>query len=294
MRGAAIAMLALCGCATMPARPSASGDGERGWQAWLAGDSAAAERAFAAAKDDDVRALYGRALLAHERGDWDRAWDLWWALLEGATHHARDPWWGAFADSAAHKLEQLVGEVPGERAQAERLAALDGAKLPAEARLRLLAMRAHYARRLGREAEARGFDRARGCPDRWFVAGAYGSLPRVDLATPFAADGDGDRARLRAAGMRGCELVLEGDKGRAGVLYGVQWFHAARAADARVTVETDVPWRLYVDGAMAFDALSPERVPPRVRVLAVPLTAGWHRVALKIAAVGGRAEAELA
>ena len=298
MRRLAIAMLLLvCGCATMHARPVAVADGERGWQAWLGGDSAAAERAFAAAKEDDARAAFGRALLAHERGDWDRAWDLWWAVLEGATHHPADPWWSAFADAAAHKLEQLVGEAPGEKAQAERLAALDqqgGSKLPVEARLRLLAMRAHYARRLGREAEARGFDRARGCPDRWFVAGSYGTLPRLDLATPFAPDGDGDRARLRAVGMRGCELVLEAEKGRAGVLYGVQWFHAAKAGEARITVEADAPWRLYVDGAMAFDALSPERVPPRVRNLALPLGAGWHRVALKIAAVGGRAEAELA
>ncbi|MCA1664154.1 MAG: hypothetical protein LC659_07790, partial [Myxococcales bacterium] len=170
----------------------------------------------------------------------------------------------------------------------------DGAKLPTEARLRLLAMRAHYARRLGHEAEARGFDRERGCPDRWFVAGAYGSLPRLDLATPFAADGDADRARLRPVAMRGCSLALEGEKGRAGVLYGVQWFRATRAGDALMIVETDAPWRLYVDGALAFDALSPDHVPPRVRRLLVPLSAGWHRVAIKIAAVGGRAEADLA
>jgi hypothetical protein len=109
MRRALAALLLLSGCATMHARPSAVSDGERGWKAWLAGDPAAAERAFAAAGDDDGRALYGRALLAHERGDWDHAWDLWWAVLEGATHHARDPWWSAFADAAAHKLEQLVG-----------------------------------------------------------------------------------------------------------------------------------------------------------------------------------------
>ena len=295
MRKLGVVLLLLGGCATMHAHGGAVvSDGERGWKAWLAGDSAAAERAFATASDDDARALYGRALLAHERGDWDGAWERWWAVLEGATHHAGDAWWSALADSAAYKLEQLVGEVPGERAQADRLATLDGSKLPTEARLRLLAMRAHYARRLGREAEARAFDRARGCPDRWFVAGAYGALPRLDLATPFAADGDGDRARLRTVGMRGCSLALEAEHSRTGVLYGVQWFHATRATDALVSIETDAPWRLYVDGGLAFDALSPTRVPPRLRRLVVPLAAGWHRVALKIAAVGGRADADVA
>jgi tetratricopeptide (TPR) repeat protein len=295
MRATLVMLMLVGGCATMhPHSGPVQSDGTRGWKAWLAGDAAGADRAFNAAGNDDARALYGRALMAHERGDWDHAWDRWWAVLEGATHHPDDPWWSAFADAAAHKVEQLVGEVPGEGAQADRLAALDGTRLPTEARLRLLAMRAHYARRLGHEAEARRLDRARGCPDRWFVAGAYGALPRLDLATPFAADGDGDRARLRAVGMRGCSLTLEAEHGRAGVLYGVQWFHTERATEALVTVETDAPWRLYVDGGLAFDALSPDRVPPRTRRLAVPLAAGWHRVALKIAAVGGRAEAELA
>ena len=294
-RAAMVAWLLVAGCATMHARPAAvQTAGQRGWSAWLGGDRAAAERAFADAGSDDARARYGRALMAHERGDWDRAFWLWWELLEGATHHPRDPWWSALADSGAHKLEQLVGEVPGDRVASDRLAALDGDRLPVEARRRLAAMRAGYARRLGREAEAGGFDRARGCPDRWFVAGAYGNLPRLDLATPFAADGDGDRERLRAVPMRGCALTLEAERGRTGVIYAVDWVKAPRATEAQLMVESDAPWRLYVDGVLAFDALSPDRVPPRVRRLRLPLAAGWHRVAIKLAAVGGRAEAELA
>src|SRR6516164_3592145 len=127
MRRLLAAVLLLSGCASMQVRSHApDSDGARGWKAWLGGDSATAGRAFDTAKDDDAQALYGRALMAHERGDWDHSWDRWWAVLEGATHHARDPWWSAFADAAAHKLEQLVGEVPGERAQADKLALLDG------------------------------------------------------------------------------------------------------------------------------------------------------------------------
>src|SRR5262249_58658512 len=97
----------------------------------------------------------------------------------------------------------------------------------------------------------------------------------------------GDRERLRAVALRGCSLVLEAEHGRTGVLYGVQWWKAERATEALVSIESDAPWRLYVDGALAYDALSPTTVPPRVRRLVVPLAAGWHRVALKIAGVGG-------
>src|SRR5262249_35505830 len=139
-----------------------------------------------------------------------------------------------------------------------------------------------YARRLGQEGEARALDRARGCADRRFVAGAYGSLPRLDLRTAFAADGDGDRGRLRPGPLRGCGVSLEAERGRNGVLYAVQWWKAIRDGEVLVLVETEAPWRLYVDGQLAFDGADEARVPPRVRRLVVPLTAGWHRVALKI------------
>jgi tetratricopeptide (TPR) repeat protein len=288
------ALCFLAGCATLHARPAPSESaGTRGWRLWLAGDGAAA-RAFAEAGRDDARAAFGRALWSHEHGDWERAWGQWWDVLDGATRHPRDPWWAAVADAAAHKLEQLVGEVPGQTAQAQALARLDERALPTEARRRVDAMRAAYARRFGHDTEARAFDRARGCPNRWFIAGAYGRLPRLDLRTPLPADGDNDRARLRPQPMRDCSLILEAERGRTGVLYAVQWFKAARAGEARVIVETEAAWRLYVDGAMVFDGLDEARVPPRVRVLLLPLTAGWHRVALKIAGDNGRASADLA
>lgn len=290
-----VALVLLGGCAhLMPAPPHVETAGEAGWRAWLGGDSNAAARAFAAAKDDDARAVYGRALLLHERGDWDHAWGAWWAVLDGAARHPRDPWWAALADSAAHKLEQLVGEVPGQRQQAAELDAIDAEKLPVEARRRLLGMRAAYARRLGEEAEARRLDRARGCADEWLVAGAYGKLPHLDLLRALPPDGDADRARLRRVPVRGCSVALEAERGRSGVLYAVNWYRAARDVEARVVVDTDAPWRLYVDGALVFDGVEADHVPPRVRRLTLPLAAGWHRVALKIAGVGGRADADLA
>jgi cellulose synthase operon protein C len=294
-----VGLLLAASCAHLqPHGATVEGAGERGWRAWLAGDSSGAERAFATVATtttaDDARALYGRALLFHERGDWAHAWDAWWTLLDAATRApqtGRDAtWWHAFADSAAHKLEGLVGEVAGERAQAEKLALLDGKRLPLDARLRLLAMRATYARRLGREDEARGFDAARGCPGHWYVAGSYGRLPRLDLETSFAPDGDGDRARLRDERVRGCNFAIDADGGLQGVLYAAGWMRAGNATDAVVTVEDDEPWRLYVDGKPAFDARDATKYTPRIRRVTLPLAAGWHHVALKMSGPGGRAD----
>src|SRR5260370_11697445 len=169
MRKFLILILLVASCAHVkPVATTVESAGEKGWRAWLAGDSAAAERAFAKASADDARALYGRALLLHERGDWVRAWDAWWTLLDAATRAPQKgeaaKWWRAFADSAAHKLEGLAGEVPGERAQAAKLAALDGKRPPPDPRLRLLSMRARYAPPLRHRPEARALEPERGRP----------------------------------------------------------------------------------------------------------------------------------
>ncbi len=274
--------------------PPVDSAGQRGWQAWLAGDSQRAGQQFAAAPPDDARALYGRALLLHERADWDRAWSAWLAVLEGATQHPHDGWWSALGDSAADKLAQLTGEVPGEPLQAQKLAALDLDKLSLSARRAVLGMRASYARRFGQEAVARELERARGCADRWFIAGAYGTLPRLDLQKSYGPELDLDRERLRALPTRGCAVGVEAERGRSGVLYAVQWWKAAHRTEARIIIDSDQPWRLFVDDTALFDAIDVARVPARVRTLVVPLSAGWHRVVVKLAGTGGRADVELA
>ena len=268
MRRAAAVLMLLGGCATMHARPAAApAEGTRGWAAWLAGDPAAAERAFATAGDDDARAaLRPRASGARARRLGPRL-----ESVVGACSRARRtiPAIGGGARSptpAAHKLEQLVGEVPGERAQAERLAALDGA----QAADRRAAAPSGHARALRAAARARG----RGARLR-----SRARLPRLvvrrrRLRQPAAArPGDAvcrptataTRARCARWRCAAARWRSRPSTGAPGVLYGVQWVQAPRAGDALVTVETDAPWRLYVDGALAFDALSPERVPPRVR-----------------------------
>jgi predicted Zn-dependent protease/transglutaminase-like putative cysteine protease len=246
----------------------------------------------------DLAALYQRAVAAHESGQLDEAWKRWAALL-GAQHgdcadgHCGD--WGRYATAAARRLETLVGEVPGERAMnvEAQLAKLDPGKLPVDARRRLYGVRAAYARRRGDEAEARRLDRAGGCPDRWFASGPYGRLPRLDQTREFAPDSSvpGD---LREAPARACQVVLDGPDSHQGVIYAIGWVRAQKDTTAVAVVETDEPFGLFVDGARVFTLMDQDRTPARTQEIPVALTAGWHRVAFKLAAPGGRADVELA
>jgi tetratricopeptide (TPR) repeat protein len=292
-------------CAHAPARHAFSRAPAAGaaWASLADGKTAQAraelDRALAI-DPRDVRALDGRALVAHETGDLARAQDLWIQLLHAGAPLGRcdgecgDPDWPRLALAAARRLDSLIGEVPGEQRTIEgRLAAFDAGELPDAAARRLVAVRARYARRLGREADARLLDRARGCPDHWFVAGPYGKLPRLDLARDFAPDGGGDAARFRRSPTRGCVVSVDVPAGRPGVAYVMGFVDAPKDEIAEVTIETDTPWRLLVDGRTVFDNAGEDRYPPRERVLAVELRAGWHRLALKLAAPGARLEAAL-
>jgi len=248
----------------------------------------------------DLEPLYEQALAVHEAGRLDDAWKAWYALL--AAGQARGDCsdgncgdWPRYATVAARRLESYVGEVPGERAMRveEQLAKLDPARLPVDARRRLLGIRAAYARRRGDEAEARRLDRSGGCPDRWFASGPYGRLPRLDQLRPFAPDSSVP-AGMREAPARACQMVLDGPESRQGVIYAVGWVRAARALTALAVVETDEPFGIFVDGARVFTLLDQERTPARVQEAPLRLSAGWHRVAFKLAAPGGRADVELA
>src|SRR5581483_851559 len=190
---AAVGILFAASCAhTGATRPNAPEPAANaGWALLADGKTAPARDAFERVieKDGgDLRALYGRAVIAQETGDLARAQQLWMQLLHAGIG-SPDEDWPRLALAAARRLDNLIGEVPGERERIEgELARLDADQLPEAAARRLLAVRGRYARRYGKEAEARALDRRRGCPDRWFVAGPYGKFPRLDLGKPFAPD----------------------------------------------------------------------------------------------------------
>lgn len=292
-RGAACLLvvgLAGCGARARVTRPS--GGADAAWAALADGRAAEARAAFDARLEThprDGRALYGRALIAHESGALLDAWNLWLRLLEAAETPD-------LAIAAARRLETLHGEAPGldPVKEAERLAKLDLSRLQPETRRRVRELGAILYRRAGREAEARALDRASGCPDRWFVAGPYGRLPRLDLERAFPVEQGGDAAKLRAAPSRACQVTLDAPLGRPGVVYAIAWAKAEREQVVSAVVTAVGPWRLFVDGVEAASQLAEDVYPARVRVVPVQVGAGWHRVMLKIAAPGGRADVELA
>jgi len=292
---AAVGILFAASCAhTGATRPNAPEPAANaGWALLADGKTAPARDAFERVieKDGgDLRALYGRAVIAQETGDLARAQQLWMQLLHAGIG-SPDEDWPRLALAAARRLDNLIGEVPGERERIEgELARLDADQLPEAAARRLLAVRGRYARRYGKEAEARALDRRRGCPDRWFVAGPYGKFPRLDLGKPFAPDEAKDAARWSQAQTRGCVVSVDVPVGRPGVVYAMGWIKADQAS---VAIEADAPWRLLVDGRVLFDNADPDRYAPRERVLAVALGEGWHFLAVKLAAVGGKVELAL-
>jgi tetratricopeptide (TPR) repeat protein len=241
-----------------------------------------------AAPSADARAQYETARNAWETGDLPAAFDGWSHLLQGGS--SKDPLWPSIAELSAYGLEQLAGELVGERAQEEKLARIGDAGLPPEARRRLLQARAIYARRRGDEAEALRLERRAGAIPRWFVVGPYGALPHLGLERDFPPDAGGDAASLREVRSRLGQVALEAPRMRAGVLYAVTWVRATRAEAARFVIDTDQSWRLFVDGKPLAAQIEGERYPPHRVAHDVNLAAGWHRVTLKLSAPGGHAD----
>jgi tetratricopeptide (TPR) repeat protein len=238
------------------------------------------------AAPSDARAQYEKARLAWEVGDLQGAFDGWTHLLAGKSS---DPLWPGIAWLSAYGLEQLTGELAGEKQQAEALARIDDAALPVDARWHLLTARAAYARRAGDETEARRLEKRGGDVERWLVGGPFGTLPRLGLPRAFPPD-DGNLAGFREVRARLGEVTLEAPRMRAGVLYAVTFVRAVREEKATLIIDSEQPWRLFIDGKPLYDQIDEQHYLPHLVELDVVLPAGWHRVAIKVAGPGGRAD----
>jgi len=237
-------------------------------------------------------ASYLRGVIRQETGDLDAAAGLFLRTLEDPGITKADP---RIALACLRRLETLLGEAPSERkldipARLGRLTSL-----PPEARRRALIVAASSLRRTGDEAGARTKEREAGCPGRWFVAGPFGHHPRLDLGNPYPPDPSAYAGRLTSASARACQVALDGATGHSGVLYGIGWVHLPgdKAGKILIGIDTESPYRLFVDEGEVLDSRNEARWPSRIQEVEVEVSGGWHRIALKVAAPGGRADVGL-
>src|SRR5262249_18576257 len=151
----------------------------------------------------------------------------------------------------------------------------DDATLPLDARRRLLAARALYARRRGDEEEARRLEKRAGLIERWFVGGPYSALPRLGLS---GDDPTSDGKPLREVRARLGQVPLEAPRMRAGVLAAVTWVRAAADQKLSLALEAEQPWRLFVDGKLLHEHIDADHYPSHLVELDLELAAGWHRL----------------
>ncbi len=269
-----------------------------GFHAWIArGDPGAAARRFAEAVREDGRdpwARLGAALLAR-RGldDVGEATELV-ALVRGAPEHA-------LAGVAARRLGGLA-ELSPSLAQA-----VEDGLAPAQpgarglTALRLRTARASAAWSLGDHERAARLLAEGGAVTAWTVMGPFGGLHALDFDVRFPPEegavvaglpGPGSPADASPRAIPSPEgvLALEPEAAR-----GNPWYLAADATLARgggylLAVGTAASVRAWVDGAPALERRVWSGFPPAAQAVPLTLPAGRHRILLKVARSGGRAE----
>jgi cellulose synthase operon protein C len=278
-----------------------------GWLEMITGDPAAAQAAFDRALQQapgDAGALFGAALARDDDGAFAASRPLWLRLLRALAAHGADPALAPAAELAVASLAAGLEEIPGVGGLAAAIAELPVDRLPPEARRAALELRARILRRLGAEEQAAAVDQSLGCVPRWKVIGPYGTLAHLDLPRSFPPDdarwdGRGGREAgprelepLDAPGRR-CRVVAESQTGRPGVMYALTQVEVPARAEVLLTVWSDADLHVLVDGAPVLRRDDPRRYLPRRVAVRFALPAGSHRLAVKLASSGQRAEAKV-
>lgn len=150
--------------------------------------------------------------------------------------------------------------------------------------------------RLGEPGRAHAFLAGPGAQvTRWRLVGPFGRFERLDLARAFPPEkgaldvAPGERA---ADGLAPLALDTTFADGRVvvpaqfrafGVVYAVADFEAAAPAVVRVGVASPASFRVYVDGVLALEADRVREHPPVENGARAQLSAGRHRVLVKLA-----------
>ena len=213
----------LSACASSPALgpdvPGRQASGEKVWTSLLAGDLAAADALLTGAGQGGAQhraspaALFAEALLAHGRGQDERATSAVMSLLEAAARPRRDPLTARMAAAASGLLSELFQGLSAPGRFEDRLLSLPTDRLPWPARVAIDGLIDGVARRRGDAVLLRGRPARVGCLTEVAMVGAVGRLPHLDLAVPLPP-GAGPSRRLEPSG---CRLQVESREGVATV-----------------------------------------------------------------------------
>jgi hypothetical protein len=256
---------------------------------------AALARALALDPDDPVAAL--AAGIEHDvHGNPAGALDAYLRALRAAATSVH-PWAPHVAELASQALGGVREAAPGytERVLAEAQAVFELDALPMPARAEVAGLLVQLAYRRGDRAAADAVVRRMGCVVDWRVAGPFG--PRellsfdeehLSVTAPLAPEydlgpGRGVRA-TRTAGTRGCTLQLGGGPvALGGTSYAQGELEITRAGRHTIRVDTPNNIDVILDGRSILRIDRRTQLLPRVNFVAVDLSAGRHRITLKLA-----------
>jgi tetratricopeptide (TPR) repeat protein len=312
----AIALLALlCGCAPtlraqdLPLSPSRvlrlaqELERSRSWRelGWFElihrGRSGAALTGFERAlREDpgDLLALTGRAIVLHDQARYPEAGLAWHRLLRSlraARPTLSRPSWDRWSRD---RLPEVLRPLALRKLSAllTRGETIDRDLLELELRDPEIDPLSHQlaaalARRLHQRRQQRGgASRTElGCPRSWSVTGPLGQLANLD-------DPVGPAAPSRLHVTSGCRLILRSglERGGLGGVFELATEVTGPPGEAVLSIESDAPWKLVVDGTPAYAHDPLDRRPAGVVMLRLHWPrSGTARLGLRVAAASGAA-----
>ncbi len=281
------------------ARASAPELAAAGFHAWLHGNDPGAARArFTEALKRDPRdpwARLGSAMLAQRGLDEEGEADHLLALAAGAPSHP-------LAAVAARRLAELAPASPsaGDAIEAGLRALLADGKLQGLAAYRARAARAAAAEARGNADLAARLRAENGAVVRWTLAGPLGAYHALEIDRPFPPEQGALPARLEGApGLPPVEpraletpeggASLDGEPPDGDLFYLAADVRLARGGRYLLVVGGTTVLRAFVDGEPVAERRSYAGYPPSALVVPRALSAGVHRLLVKVGRGGARA-----
>ncbi|HVP69512.1 MAG TPA: tetratricopeptide repeat protein [Anaeromyxobacteraceae bacterium] len=301
----AVAVLLGAGCAGTPSSrhleraaaavkdgsPSAADHAAAGFHAWLEqGNPAAAADSFQAAlalDPSDPWAHLGRAMLAERSLDDAAEAQALLALARGAPDHPLAP-------VAVRRLVEIgIASATLSTSIDEALAALlASGRLHGVAAYRARVARAALAEARGRPEDASRHRRDNGTAAAWSVAGPFGAYHAHEFDRPFAPETGPWLARWEVTGGAAVEsrpipfpdgaASLDGEPLAGDVFYLAADVRLEHGGEYLLTVGCTVSMKAFLDGVPLVERRAFAGWPPTVKVVAVELAPGTHRLLVKL------------